>query len=595
MSRLPRDILIGFLLICAAAWGLMGTRGLRFADQSLYDAQVNWLRANKPTPLVHDVVVIGLDEAAYEAIPEPTALWHNHFGALLAGLSSAQPAVVGLAMPLPVRSYDFLVKDIDSILISGIYRLRGAAPLVVGQPLGVGNRLRPIAPNLLEAIGEDAVASLAICEDSDGTVRRINQSRCRSEDKQVPLALAMAKHLGREGSLSGMIDYSVGGAIEYTPVGTVLDWIHRGEEAKLRALVQGRAVVVANLLPTEPRHRLPVQLAAWEPGSRTEPGAIVHIQALRSLLGRGLIERAPENLSLFLAGLAALLWFGRSGWLKATVLAVGIAALIAGSTFLLWHGSYLRLANIVVIMLLAYFARQAWDAVLRFREKRTLRTMFAGHVSPQVMRALLGGELQLEKNGQRRDVTLLFVGIRGFAARAEQSSPEAMIGLLNRFHAAAALAIQNSGGAVDKYVGDGLMATFGLPQALPAPQRNALEAAQNLLLRIDALNAELEAEGVEPLKVGIGIHSGDVLAGYVGSRQRREFSVIGNAVGIASQLEAITKKYAYPVVCSHAVAAAVGFAGGLVDLGAPADTPDAPHLWGWTPPLTAAHDAGAKP
>ncbi|MCF8179038.1 MAG: CHASE2 domain-containing protein, partial [Sulfuritalea sp.] len=390
MLSTSRNILIGFLLVCAAAWGLMGTRGLRFADRSLYDAQASWLRTNKPTALTKDVVVIGLDEAAYETIPEPTALWHVHFSTLLAGLSAANPAVVGLAMPLPVRSYDFLIKDIDATLVSGIYLLRSTAPLVVGQPLGVDNRLRPIAPELLKAIGKDAVASLAICEDTDGTVRRINQRRCRPKESQVPLALAMAKHLGREGSISGMIDYSVGGAIEYTPVGTVLDWIHKGEQEKLRQLVQGRAVVVANLLPTETRYRLPVPLAAWEPGSRTEPGAVVHIQALRSLLGRGLIERAPADLSLLLAGLAALFWFGRSGWPKASALAIGIVALVAGSTFMLWHGSYLRVANIVIIMLLAYVARQGWDFVMEFRKKQTLRTMFAGHVSPQVMRALLG-------------------------------------------------------------------------------------------------------------------------------------------------------------------------------------------------------------
>ena len=585
-----RDILIGFLLVCAAAWGLMGTRTLRFADQSLYDAQARWLRTNAPTPLAHDVVVIGLDEAADETIPEPTALWHTHLGALLAGLSSAQPAVVGLAMPLPVRSYDFLVKDIDSVLLAGIYRLRDAAPLVVGQPPGVGGRLRPIAPELLAAIGSGAVASLAICEDSDGTVRRINQRRCQSEDKREPLALAMARHLGREGSPTGMIDYSIGGAIEYTPVGTVLGWVRSGEDDKLRALVQGRAVVVANLLPTEARHRLPVQLAGWEPESRTEPGAVVHIQALRSMVGRGLIERVPENLSLLLAGLGALLWFGRGGWIKLVVLATVLGGFIAGSTFALWHGSYLPVANIVIITILALLARQAWDFVRRFHEKQTLRAMFAGHVSPQVMRALLGGELQLEQNGERRGVTLLYAGIRGFAARNAASTPEAMIGLLNRFHAAAAQSVQNCGGAVDKYVGDGLMATFGLPQALPAPQRNALEAAQDLLLRVERLNAELATEGIEALKIGIGIHSDEVLAGYVGSPQRREFSVIGDAIGIAERLEAMTKHCGHPVVCSQEVAAAVGFTGGLVELGEAAG--DSLRTWGWTPPLTTPEGAG---
>ena len=144
----------------------------------------------------------------------------------------------------------------------------------------------------------------------------------------------------------------------------------------------------------------------------------------------------------------------------------------------------------------------------------------------------------------------------------------------------------------DKYVGDGLRATFGLPQPLPAPQRNALEAAQDLLLRVDQLNAELAAEGIEALKIGIGIHSGEVLAGYVGSRQRREFSVIGDVVAIASRLESLTKKYEHPVLCSEEIAAAVGFAGGLVDLGQPA--PDSPRVWGWTPPLTAPRGEPAE-
>jgi class 3 adenylate cyclase len=591
MYRIPRDILIGFLLVCAAGWSLMGTRALRFADQALYDTQIAWLRARSPTPLAQDVVVIGVDEAAYVAIPEPTALWHTHLGTLFAGLSAAEPSVVGLAIPLPVRSYDFLVKDIDAALISGIYRLKTTAPLVVGQPPGIGGRLRPISPELLAAIGEKNLASLAICEDTDGVVRRINQRRCQSTDQRDPLALAMAKRLGREGSPSGMIDYSVGGSIEYTPLLTVLGWIHRGETEPLRALVKGRAVVVASLLPTETRHRLPVPLAGWDPGSRTEPGAVVHIQALRSLLARGLIERAPENLSLLLAGLGALFWFGRAGWIKGLALVAALAALLVLSTHALWQGDYLRVANIVMVTLLAYGARLAWDFIRHFRERQMLRTMFAGHVSPQVMRALLGGELQVEENGRSQQVTLLAVGIRGFAARAANSTPQATIGLLNRFHAAASLAIQTSGGAVDKYVGDGLTATFGLPQPLDAPQRNALEAARDLLLRVERLNRELAEEGLEPLRIGIGIHSGEVLAGYVGSTQRREFSVIGDSVGIASRLQAMTADLGHPVLCTQAVAAAVGYGGGLVELGTAGS--DGLAVWGWTPPALAAPGGGA--
>ena len=119
MFRVPRDILIGFVIVCAAAIGLMTTNWLRPADFALYDAQSRWLRAKAPAMLSQDVVVIGLDEAAYVSIPEPYALWHKHLGDLFSGLASARPAVVGLATPLPVRSYDFLIREIDTSRCGG--------------------------------------------------------------------------------------------------------------------------------------------------------------------------------------------------------------------------------------------------------------------------------------------------------------------------------------------------------------------------------------------------------------------------------------------------------------------------------------------
>lgn len=562
---------------------------LRFADQSLYDVQTRWLRANAATPLAQDVVVIGLDEAAYETIPEPTSLWHRHLADLLTGLAQARPAVVGLATPLPVRSYNFLIEGIDIPLTEALKRQKTAAPLVIGQPLGIGRRLRPIAPEMLAAAGAETIASLAICDDTDGVVRRINQKRCQSEDENDPLALALARHLGRQGSASGMIDYTVGGPIDYTPVGDVLDWIRRGEHDKVRALVAGRAVVVANLLPTETRYRLPVQLAAWEPGSRTEPGAVVHIQALRSLLAQGLIERVPEAVSLLLIGLASLFWFGPHCRRKTLLAAMAALALAAGSTYALWNKHYLPTATVLGCLLLAFLLRMSWDGVRQYRHKQVLRSMLAGHVSPQVLRAILGGTLELEGEGQRCRVTLLATGIRGFSQRSEQDTPAAMIDLLNRFYTEAAAAIQNHGGAINQYVGDGLVAVFGVPQPLDAPQRNALEAAQEILWRLERLNAEFAANAQEKLQIGIGLHEGDVLAGYVGSPQHRDFSVIGAAVIRVQELQALTRQTSHPVLCSHDVAQAVGFAGGLENLG-PMLLRDgtAPALWGWTPPLLPA-------
>jgi adenylate cyclase len=586
MFRPQREILIGFGLICVLSLGLMSSNWLRSIDRALYDVELRWLRARAPSVLAQDVVVIGLDEEAFESIREPYALWHRQLGQLLSGLAQARPAVVGLATPLPVRSYEFLVKGIDAPLIEGARALRAVAPLILGQSQGIGQKLRPIVPELVAAAGPGAVASLVICEDMDGVVRRLNQQRCIDEDKKAPFAHAMAKELGREGTARGLIDYSAGAEIEYIPLKTALAWLEEGKQDSLTQRVQGRAVVVAGLLPTETRHRLPVALTAWERGSRIQPGVVAHVQALRSMLGRGLIESVSPVTSLSLAAMAALLWFGRNGRGKVLALLVATGAMLAGSVFALWHGYYLHVGTLLAVMLLAFVARLAWESVRHYREKQLLRTAFAGHVSPRVMRAILRGRLQPEGEGERCKVTILFTDIRGFTARSERATPEAMIALLNRYYAHAAAAIHARGGAIDKFMGDGLMATFGVPQPLTSPERNALEAAQDLLVRLARLNGELKAEGVEPLEIGVGIHSGEVLAGYVGTTKRRDYTVIGDAVNTASRLEGLSKTVGYPIVCSQDVAAAVGFCADMVDLGSqPIKGRSDMHLWGWKPPL----------
>ena len=287
-----------------------------------------------------------------------------------------------------------------------------------------------------------------------------------------------------------------------------------------------------------------------------------------------------------LALLALMYWWGLNGWLKTLALLCGLALLTAVSTWGLWRGWAVPLGSLMATATLAFAARLAWETASNFRERHQLKAAFAGHVSPQVMRAILRGDLNPEAQGQLTRATILFADIRGFTTRSESASPQDMIRLLNQFHGEMAAAIHAQGGAVDKIIGDGLMATFGVPQPLPAPERSALEAAQDMLLRVQRLNATLAGRGEAPLQIGIGIHAGEVLAGYVGSRRRREFTAIGDVVNTASRLESASKTLGYPVICSDVVASAVDHAGGMVDLGQQAVRGhSAMHVWGWNPAL----------
>lgn len=585
MWRKVGDVLIGFIVVCALAAGLWSSPLLRPLDSALYDQQSRWLRALGPGRLPQDVVVIGLDEAAFENLPEPYALWHRHLGRLFMGLARARPAVVGVAAALPVRSYNFLVPGIDDPLLQGVQTLRQAVPLILGQPMGIEGHLRPLAPELVAAAGAPP-ASIVLCEDADSVVRRTHERRCVDEDRNPTLADQMARVLGRESSAQGLIDYTVGPPIQYVPLQKVLGWLDQGRDDELRALVQDRAVVLASLLPNEARYRIPVPLAAWDQSTRDAPAALIHVQALRSLLGRGLVEPAPVTGVFVLALLALMYWWGLNGWLKTLALLCGLALLTAVSTWGLWRGWAVPLGSLMATATLAFAARLAWETASNFRERHQLKAAFAGHVSPQVMRAILRGDLNPEAQGQLTRATILFADIRGFTTRSESASPQDMIRLLNQFHGEMAAAIHAQGGAVDKIIGDGLMATFGVPQPLPAPERSALEAAQDMLLRVQRLNATLAGRGEAPLQIGIGIHAGEVLAGYVGSRRRREFTAIGDVVNTASRLESASKTLGYPVICSDVVASAVDHAGGMVDLGQQAVRGhSAMHVWGWNPAL----------
>jgi adenylate cyclase len=154
-----------------------------------------------------------------------------------------------------------------------------------------------------------------------------------------------------------------------------------------------------------------------------------------------------------------------------------------------------------------------------------------------VVKQLLENPDSFKLGGVNQKITVLFADIRGFTAFSETEKPERVVGLLNRFFSAMSEIIFAHGGTLDKYTGDGLMALFGAPTTTPADAKNALETAVAMQKRLVTLNAELKTEGLSPINVGIGLHTGEATVGYIGSDQRSEYTAIGDTVNIASRLE----------------------------------------------------------
>ncbi|MBV9373572.1 MAG: adenylate/guanylate cyclase domain-containing protein [Alphaproteobacteria bacterium] len=160
--------------------------------------------------------------------------------------------------------------------------------------------------------------------------------------------------------------------------------------------------------------------------------------------------------------------------------------------------------------------------------------------------------------GSEREIAILFADIRGFTALAEGRLPYDVVFVLNRYFAAMGRAIESAGGRVDKFIGDGVMALFGIESSPRTACREALAAARLMSERLDELNRSLQAELDRPLRIGIGVHCGPVIVGEMGYGSAATITAIGDAVNTASRLEALTKEYECELVVSEETVARAG-------------------------------------
>jgi adenylate cyclase len=177
--------------------------------------------------------------------------------------------------------------------------------------------------------------------------------------------------------------------------------------------------------------------------------------------------------------------------------------------------------------------------------------MFNRYVSPDVVEELMANPDSVSLGGRRQLITVMFCDIRGFTAYSENKDPEVVVNRLNEYLTALTQVIFRHGGTLDKYLGDGLMALFGAPVFYPDHVQRAIQVAIEMLEEVEKLNQVYVAKGQTPLKVGVGINSGTVLVGNVGSPERMDYTVIGEDVNLASRVEGLTKNFNTMIVISE--------------------------------------------
>ncbi|MCA9659623.1 MAG: adenylate/guanylate cyclase domain-containing protein [Myxococcales bacterium] len=281
------------------------------------------------------------------------------------------------------------------------------------------------------------------------------------------------------------------------------------------------------------------------------PALEVHATAIDNVLAGDPIERASplfDVLLCALAGLLTTLLFSRRldgspalrfGGLGLLAVAQLVAAYVAFAAADLWIGVVWPMAAIVIIGGVGLGAAYAGEA----RQRRWLRRSFSQYLGDETLGELLADPSAVGLGGARRRLSILFSDIRDFTSISESLSPEELVDLLNTFLTPMSQAVLHRGGYLDKYIGDAVMAVFGAPVRHDDHAARALNTAIAMQRALDELNPGLASRGLRPLEVGVGVNTGDVVVGNMGSIERFDYTVIGDAVNLASRLEGLTKIY----------------------------------------------------
>ena len=331
--------------------------------------------------------------------------------------------------------------------------------------------------------------------------------------------------------------------------------------------VAGRMVLIGSSSP------LLFDLRAT-PLDQAVPGVEIHAQALEQMVsGQHLVR--PD----YAAG-AELLFLAASGglvaWLIAkagarTAAAVGLASIagVIGVSWWLYAGAGYLFDPVYPSLALAavYIAGSLHNTLDTERERSQIRATFSHYMAPALVAELARDPGRLKLGGENRVVTVLFADVRGFTQISEQMDAEPLVALLNQLFTPMTDTIVAHGGTIDKFMGDAVMAFWNAPMDDPDHARHACAAGLAMIAELERLNtvwqAEAQASGApRPLiELGIGINTGLCCVGNLGSPRRFDYSIIGEAVNVASRLEGITRTYGVPVIAGEATADAIsGFA-----------------------------------
>jgi adenylate cyclase len=288
---------------------------------------------------------------------------------------------------------------------------------------------------------------------------------------------------------------------------------------------------------------------------RKMSGVEVHAHALQTILDGAYIHRLSAFTSLWLSCLLAILIFrlvGSYRLLRGLLLSLAVTAGIvaaAQAAFALWN-VWVDMVSLLYTAWLTYLGTAIYLYFRERGEKLSIQEMFEHYVPDKVVKELIANPQLLKLGGQRCRLSMLFADVNSFTTICEAMTPEQLVAHLNEYMTAMTRIILDEGGIIDKYEGDQIMAEFGTPVFYHDHATRACRAALRMQSHLEALRRKWEREGKPPLFIRIGVNTGEVIVGNMGSEKIFDYTVVGDAVNLCSRLEVANKTYGTGILIS---------------------------------------------
>ena len=280
------------------------------------------------------------------------------------------------------------------------------------------------------------------------------------------------------------------------------------------------------------------------------PGVEIHANMITAMLDNDFKQKPPymlgtEVILLLIGGVTLSLLVPLLSPLKSTLLSLLSIFLITGLNVIVWTkgGLVLPLASSLLMIAALFAFNMSWGYFVESRSKRQFTELFGQYVPPELVDKMAQDPEKYSMEGKSEELTVLFSDIVGFTSISESLTPKDLSQFINDYLTAMSLVIRNNRGTLDKYIGDAIMAFWGAPVADPEHARQGVISAMAMQAELNNVRAQMRARGWPDIRIGVGVNTGSMSVGDMGSKLRKAYTVMGDAVNLSSRLEGLTRVY----------------------------------------------------